>query len=262
MSEPVTEAMLHAYADDRLPETGRTVVEAYLATHPERANDIAAWRRQNAAINGLYPADSSIPARLDVEALSRRPRPVSILARAAAAVVLIGLGGALGWTGRTLLPAQAQPYDRLMASAMTAHALYAAEKRHAVEVAASEKDHLVTWLSNRIERPLGAPDLTAQGFTLVGGRLLPPETGTETGPAGQLMYENATADRVTVYVTAAITGGPSYELGGRDGLAAFYWANGQITCTVVGDLPSLEMDSVAKSIYRQMRRRPDEVHGL
>lgn len=262
MTEPITEAMLHAYADDRLPFDQRAGVEAYLAANPHRAADVAAWRRQNEAIARLYPAGGhEIPARLDIHAMAARTARPPLWQMAAAAMVLLALGAGLGWAGRGLQP-EPQPYDRLIASAVSAHALYVGEKRHAVEVAASDKDHLVTWLSNRIERPLGAPDLTAQGFALVGGRLLPPDADAKAGPAAQLMYENATADRVTVYVTAAIAGGPDYELADRNGLAAFYWANGQITCTVVGDLPSAEMDSVAKSIYRQMSRRPDEYRGL
>ena len=41
----------------------------------------------------------------------------------------------------------------------------------------------MTWLSRRLGRQLTAPDLAAQGFDLIGGRLLP----ASTGPAAQLM---------------------------------------------------------------------------
>ena len=80
------------------------------------------------------------------------------------------------------------------------------------------------------ERPLDTPNLAADGFTLVGGRLLPPIAESGTGPAAQLMYQNQTADRLTVYITAA--GNPPgrpFENYAENGLEAYYWADSQIT---------------------------------
>jgi anti-sigma factor RsiW len=133
-----------------------------------------------------------------------------------------------------------------------------AENRHAVEVEAGDRDHLVSWLSSRVTQPITPPDLTAEGFTLVGGRLLPPTGSTETSPAAQLMYENAAAERVTVYITAALPDkADAYEFTNRAALDAFYWANDKITCTVVGDLAEAEMQTVARKVYQQLTRRPD-----
>ena len=72
------------------------------------------------------------------------------------------------------------------------------------------------------------------------------------------MYENAGADRVTVYITAAEADQqPAYQFVKHDGLDAFYWANDKITCTVVGDLQEAQMKAVAKKIYQQLTLRPD-----
>ena len=72
------------------------------------------------------------------------------------------------------------------------------------------------------------------------------------------MYQNAANDRVTVYITAALPGGrKDREFTSRDNLEAFYWGNDKITCTVVGDLPPEQMQSVARKIYQQLTRRPD-----
>ena len=130
--------------------------------------------------------------------------------------------------------------------------------RLAVEVAASEEDHLVTWLSNRIDHAFSAPDLSNQGFTLVGGRLLPPALDVESGPVAQLMYENATAERLTVFITAPLPDrGEHYEEIEATGLSAYFWADGVMTCTVVGALDDNDMDAVSQQIYRQLSWRPD-----
>ena len=55
--------------------------------------------------------------------------------------------------------------------AIAAHLIYANEKRHVVEVGADDEEHLVGWLSNRLGTELKAPDFSAEGYSLVGGRL-------------------------------------------------------------------------------------------
>jgi anti-sigma factor RsiW len=256
----IEEADLIAYADGRLSPERKSAVDAWLGTHPETAAEVFGWERQNESIAALYGAVASerVPARLDPHHIARSASRRRWPAIAAAAVVVLGLGLGAGWFGRDLLNPPESQSALLIDSAVTAHSLYVKENRHAVEVAATDRQHLVTWLSNRIRAPLDTPDLMAEGFNLVGGRLLPAGVYSKTGPAAQLMYENATAERLTVYVTGALPDkAPAYEFVNVAGLDAFYWANAQITCTVVGDLPEAEMQAVAKKVYQQLTRRPD-----
>lgn len=262
---PISETDLHAFADGRLAPERRAEVEAWLAAHPDKAAEVAAWQRQNEALAALFGpvADETVPSRLDPHLIARSPAATRSPGRwqfAAAAVLMLALGGALGWAGRDYF----KPTERqeLIASAITAHALYVKENRHAVEVAAADKDHLVSWLSNRVERPITPPDLTPDGFSLVGGRLLPGYGAEPTGPAAQLMYENTAQERVTVYITAALPDRRTdKEFTTRSDLDAFYWANDKITCTVVGDLPEAQMQAVAKKVYQQLTWRPDGAPG-
>ena len=258
----VTDDTLHAYVDGQLDAATRAEVEAWLASRPERAAEIARWQRQNAALKTLYDpvAAEPVPPRLDPHRIAAAAAPArwDWTRLAAAAVVLVGIAGGAGWVLRTATWQEAPASDRLIDGAVAAHALYVKESRHAVEVGADDKGHLVTWLSNRLGRAIDAPDLASQGFTLVGGRLLPPLAETGTGPAAQLMYQSPTADRLTVYITAAGKPvGKPFETYTEDGLEAYYWANAQITCTVVGDLPQKQMQPVAKAVYEQLTWRPD-----
>jgi anti-sigma factor RsiW len=257
----ISEDELHAYVDGLLPPARAVEVEAWLAQHPDKAADVALWQRQNEALTALFPpiAPENIPDRLKPRQLALRPRGVTLNwpQMAAAAVITLALGTGAGWGLREFdRPPES---DSLIASAVTAHALYVNENRHAVEVAAADRDHLVSWLSNRVARPITPPDLAPEGFELVGGRLLPAVYDeAEIGPAAQLMYQNAANDRVTVYITAAIPNEKNaYEFSSRENLDAFYWSNDRITCTVVGNLPEAEMKAVAKKIYTQLTWRPD-----
>ena len=259
----ITEAELLAYADGKLDAGATAAVAAWLAVHPDKAAEVTHWQRQNEALTALFDpvAHEPVPQRLRPQTIARRRAANSnfgLPQMAAAAVVLLALGGTLGWGGRDYFNPAEAPSDVLITSAVTAHALYVKENQHAVEVTAAEKDHLVSWLSNRIDLPISTPDLALEGFALVGGRLLPPSEYADTGPAAQLMYENGAAERVTVYITSALPdGATAYEFTTRKALDAFYWANDKITCTVVGDLPETQMQAVAKKVYQQLTRRPD-----
>ena len=52
----VTEDELHAYVDGELPADRREAVEAWLASHPDDAARVAAWRAQAEAIRARYGA--------------------------------------------------------------------------------------------------------------------------------------------------------------------------------------------------------------
>jgi anti-sigma factor RsiW len=137
------------------------------------------------------PADTGRPARTEADA-------VSGWRRWAAAVTIFALGGALGagamWraqggaAGARLAGASgasgAAVEPAWVARAAVAHAVYVPEVRHPVEVRAQE-EHLSRWLTRRLDVPVKLFDLRAQGFELVGGRLLP----DATGPSAQLMYQ-------------------------------------------------------------------------
>jgi anti-sigma factor RsiW len=260
MSE-ITRDMLMAYADGQLDPTRRKTVEAHMAANPEATAEVAHLQRQSDAIRTLFaPAGAEpVPTRLKPRRIAAQHsrRRGRTFAWAAAAMLLLGLGLGGGWFLRPLLDSQ-PPSATLIADAVNAHSVYVAETRHAVEVSGDDSAHLTTWLSNRLDTNLGMPDLSDQGFTLVGGRLLPGEADLG-GRAAQLMYENTGKERVTIYVTAALPGGePAYQFTRYDGASAFYWANARITCTVVGTLPEDRMKAVSQAVYAQLTKEaPD-----
>ena len=66
---PITEDELHAYVDGELPADRRGAVEGWLASHPEDAARVAAWRAQAEAIRARYGA---VAAGFCVFMLTRR----------------------------------------------------------------------------------------------------------------------------------------------------------------------------------------------
>src|SRR5690242_10591424 len=94
----VTEDELHVYVDGELPADRREAVETWLASHPDDAARVAAWRAQAEAIRARYGAVIHEPVsdRLTLREITRSRRSWGTVA-AAAAVLAFVIGGAVGW---------------------------------------------------------------------------------------------------------------------------------------------------------------------
>src|SRR5205085_2309773 len=90
---PVSEADLQAYADGRLTPERRAMVDAWLATHPEAAERVAAYQRLGQEVRAAYETMLSepVPPRL-----AQAAAPRFAWQRAAAIVGWIALGIAIG----------------------------------------------------------------------------------------------------------------------------------------------------------------------
>ena len=84
----------------------------------------------------------------------------------------------------------------LSEQAVANHMVYTADKRRPTELGADQRDDLARWVSNRLNHKVAPPDLTADGYTYIGGRL----AATPDGPAGLFMYDDKQGVRLTVFV--------------------------------------------------------------
>ncbi|MBO9514329.1 MAG: anti-sigma factor [Variovorax sp.] len=142
-------------------------------------------------------------------------------------------------------------------AAALAYAVYAPEKRHPVEVGAAEQQHLVQWLSKRLDRPLRVPDLSPQGYALVGGRLLP---GSE-GARAQFMFEGSGGERLTLYI-GSLSPAPGAARGGEtafrfsdDGpVPSFYWVDRGFGYALTGPLSRDALLGLATAVHRQLEK--------
>ena len=134
--------------------------------------------------------------------------------------------------------------------AAIAHVVYSPEVRHPVEVGAEQEAHLVAWLSKRLGAPLKVPYLGAQGYQLVGGRLLP----GERGPVAQFMYQESKGRRLTLYVrvNAEQSAETAFRFARERGVGVFYWIDRKLGYALSGDIEKDELLRVATAVYRQL----------
>jgi anti-sigma factor RsiW len=237
---------LHAYADGEIAKHESRALDERMADDPEARAKVEAWRRQKNWLKEAFDPvlEETVPPNIRAALRQRRGITLSPYAIAAALALLI-VGGASGWFASFALNApQATQFADI---AIEAHELYTHETRHAVEVAANDSEHLTTWLSKRVGHQLVIPDLTARGYTFLGGRLL--AAGTQ--PAAQLMYEDANKRRVTVFLTANEGGAETkFTIEQKDGVTACSWLDGPLGFVITGETSRDDIVGLANIVYR------------
>ena len=275
-SKQLDPALMSAWLDQELGNAERAEVDAWLANHPEDVEHVRRWTADRDLLRALL-RDDATPS-LD-EPVAEALRQLVLgqgrahrgwrdamgwrMAAAASGLLLTGgvIGAALMWQAqRAPQSAAASRALEWVQRAAVAHAVYAPEVRHPVEVNTTEgnadeqrkqEEHLARWLTKRLAMPVKLFDLRAQGFELVGGRLLP-DVNT---PSAQLMYQNTSGQRVTVYLRKPDAHTPAAFRFERQGeLSLFYWVDGPTGYALVGPLPRERLLAMAESIYRQGQR--------
>ncbi|MEZ2352433.1 anti-sigma factor [Caballeronia sp. RCC_10] len=235
---------LSAYIDDELGDAERAAVTDRIASDPASQAAVAAYRAQEGALRALFAADEPEP-----QVIVMRPRARGRYLLAACFLVV---GIACGYLTHLLLPNLDDTRPRFAERADIAYAVYAPEQRHAVEVAASQRDHLVTWLSKRLNRSLTIPSLAEYGFQLVGGRLLP----GEKGPAAQIMYQNAAGERLTLYMTTVARNDARIR-SLRDGpRTTYYWTYDSVGYAISGQIGETKLQAIAYDTCKELGGDP------
>lgn len=252
MKTPISEADLHAYADGRLDASRSTLVEAWLVSHPDERKRIDEWRSQSATLHRAYDAvlDLSVPPHL----VPPERAPMRAQVRRLAFVFWLLLGGLVGYMFRgdgASRDAVVVAQDSLPRMAAVAHAVYTPEVRHPVEVHADQEAHLTAWLSKRLGAPLKPPALADAGYQLVGGRLLPGATGS----VAQFMYEDASHQRLTLYVQPRSSSAQeaSFRYAREEGVDVFYWVDGHFGYALSGNTGRDDMLRLATLVYGQLQ---------
>jgi anti-sigma factor RsiW len=246
--KPLTEEQIHAYVDGQLDLAEREAVESRLATDAKAAARVAAYQEQNRLMQQLFDPilDEPVPVQLTQPVKVKTKMKWNLVAN----ITLILVGSLLGWISRgSFIPATVS-LASLPQSATIAHAVYAPEVSHPVEVTAEHEAHLVKWLSKRLGKDVHAPDLTRVGFNLIGGRLLP----AVDGPAAQFMYEDGAGNRMTLYVR----NNPGekkntafrYQETGEN--KVFYWVDGNLGYALTATIDKKRLLDAANNVYHAL----------
>ncbi len=224
---------------------------------PTLPSRIAAERRHRTLLRGQLEAKFAepIPARLRIANLraNRRVRWIGWTRAAAAALAIFVVGAVAGWFANGLAPTPVRSVATagVTQGAVAAFRTFVVEVAHPVEVGVQQEAHLLQWLSKRLGRKLAAPDLQPFGYRLMGGRLLPGGSGA----AAQLMYDDASGRRLTIYVRATDGTETAFRFQREGDAATFAWIDQGFGFAVTAVASRDQLLPIAEAVYRGFEGR-------
>jgi anti-sigma factor RsiW len=126
------------------------------------------------------------------------------------------------------------------------HRIYARQTRHLVEVPASDKDHIVEWLSNSTGVAFTLPDLSAQNLTFEGARLL--VAGGK--PTAQLLYRDAENEIFAICFLQSdpVEATTALAESMRNDIGLVSWQKGNASFVVVGPSADPNLERIAEAV--------------
>jgi anti-sigma factor RsiW len=251
---PILEDDLQAYVDDELDAGRRAEVEAYFGSRPDVARRVAELIAQRVELREAFGpiAHEPVPAELSVARLVS-DRKVSAFPRwgsMAAAVAMLIVGAGAGWYGRGQFEPRPVGVVALAQEASASFVTYASDHSRPVEVKAGDSEGLLRWISNRLQRPVTLPDLSASGYRFMGGRVVP----TPHGPAAMLMYDDDRGSRLVMLMRPMQERFVPMSDQSANGVSGFAWAQDSMGYSLTGDIAPSVLHPIANEARRQAEK--------
>ena len=164
------EILLHALLDGELDAGHAREVEAHIASCPRCAAQLQSLRDMHKALSEVDLHYTAPPAlRRRIEAALPQPRLTS--RRSLLQGFAFGSAvSALAATGLVAIVLRNDDEQRIQAQVVSAH-IRSLQPGHLTDVVSTDQHTVKPWFNGKLDVAPPVIDLTAQGFTLVGGRL-------------------------------------------------------------------------------------------
>ena len=231
------EELLHPYLDGELDAAQRSAVDGHLQSCPECRKALGQLQALSRALQApelRYPAGELLRQRIKAQlakadARERRPAWPAWGAAIAAGVLAVALFWNFMPHGGSA-PEQADVDDAMVDSAVDQQQ-DALKDQRLTDIASADAKTVQSWFSGKLAYMPPVPDLSAQGYTLVGGRM-----DTVKGePAAALTYKHGD-DLVTLFVCPALHGDKGLDTDSDDGYQVVYWTKGLFSFWMVSKL--------------------------
>ena len=176
--------MMHALIDGELDAGHAREVESHVAGCEACARELRGFQELRRSMNPAALRHAA-PAGLRAHIVGRLPAPrAGASRRAMIGGFAAGAGlSAIAATGLLVVVMRADDQKRILSEVVSAH-LRSLQAQHLIDIASSDQHTVKPWFNGRLDVAPPVVDLTAQGFTLIGGRL----DTLDAKPAAVIVY--------------------------------------------------------------------------
>lgn len=251
---------LSAFLDGELTEAESRAVEEALAADPALLSELEGLMVADEYAKAEFAEIVAEPVPFELAAAIRNApdpqapaAPVATPVRRspwlaiAATAAFFAIGGAGGYYfGQSQVQVAAAP--GWLADIADYHAVYARQGRHLVEVGADEADHIQTWLTAQVGTDVRIPDLSSDGLTFEGGRLL-----VAAGkPVAQLMYRDGEGTVIALCLIETQTPRDGFAQQTLNGFDMISWGAGTANYVVIGPTGRPDLRTIAEQAATQV----------
>jgi anti-sigma factor RsiW len=233
--------LLHALIDGELDAGHAREVEDHIATCPDCAAELAACREMSKAIAGAdlrYTAPPALRRRIEA-ALPQAQTQIQAVPSRRAVLRGFAMGSAvsaIAATGLFAIVLRSDDDARITSEIVSAH-LRSLQAGHLTDVISTDQHTVKPWFNGKLGVAPPVIDLTAQGFTLIGGRL----DYVDARPIGAIVYRRRLHIINLFVAQTASTERRAAKTETFQGFNVRSWSEGGLNYWAVSDLAADEL---------------------
>ena len=240
--------LLHALIDGELDAGHAREVEDHIAGCPACAAELAAWREMSKAVAGAglrYTAPPALRRRIEAALpQARAPNRRAVLRGFAMGSAV----SAIAATGLVAIVLRSDDEARITSEIVSAH-LRSLQAGHLTDVLSTDQHTVKPWFNGRLDVAPPVIDLTAQGFTLIGGRL----DYVDARPVGAVVYRRRLHVINLFVAQTASTESRAARTETFQGFNIRRWSGGGLNYWAVSDLAADELAEFSEKFEAAMK---------
>jgi anti-sigma factor RsiW len=242
------EILLHALIDGELDAGHAREVEDHIAGCPRCAAALQTYRDMSKAVAGAnlhYTAPPELRRRIEAALpQARAPSRRGVLRGFAMGSAI----SAIAASGLFAVILRNDDEARIQSEVVSAH-LRSLQAGHLTDVLSTDQHTVKPWFNGRLDVAPPVVDLTAQGFTLIGGRL----DYVDTRPIGAIVYRRRSHVINLFVAQTASTERRAAKIEALQGFNIRHWSERGLNYWAVSDLAADELAEFGEKFESAMR---------